>query len=105
MVARPLIPKGAAATPRLPPPDQVQCYGTISPRTQIDMPRLGAELRQIDRSHRICRPHTQNLPGRHRQQPLARPQNRQRAQQAHAINLDITLHPAAIPSPDKAFHP
>lgn len=72
----------------------MQRHRPLVPASQIVMPRLGAEMRQVDQCHPVRRPHGQNLPRRHRQQPLPRPQHRQRAQQPLAIQFLIPVQTA-----------
>jgi hypothetical protein len=74
---------------RLPAADAVGGDGTLRVGAKQIMPRLGTEMRHIDKRHMVCRPHVQDLPGRHCQQPFARTQDGQGAQQAFAIEFGI----------------
>ena len=73
------------------PPDQMQRHRRLLSRLKVLLPRLRAEMRQINQRHLVGRPHAQHLPRRHRQQPLARLQHRQRAQQPLAVQLHIPV--------------
>lgn len=55
------------------------------------VPRLGAEMRQVDCGHAVGCAQAQDLTGLHRHQPFARAQHGQGAEQPFAVDLDIPM--------------
>ncbi len=78
----------------------MQCGGAVLARCQIGMPGLGAEMRQVDQCHPVCRADGQHRARRHGQKPLARAEDGQGAQQPLAVQDVVPFgHAAQIAAP------
>lgn len=78
------------------PPDQVQRDEAILARIKVEMPRLGAEMRQVDPGHRVGRPDAKHGSGGQSQQALARPQHGEGAEKPLAIQRLVPIHPSHL---------